>query len=41
MEIRYVERNGDERILGTGEFIGDMEIQTLSRLLGMINETIS
>ena len=41
MEIRYVERSGDERILGTGEFIGDMEIQTLSGLLGMINETIS
>ena len=41
MEIRYVERNGDERILGTGEFIGDTEIQTLSRLFGMINGSIA
>ena len=37
MEIRYVGRNGDERIVGTGEFIGDIEIQTLSRLAEKIS----
>ena len=37
MEIRYVGRNGDERIVGTGEFIGDIEIQPLSRLAEKIS----
>lgn len=40
MEIRRQPRNGPEVILGAGDVVNGMEIQTLSRLLGVLESVL-